>query len=38
VLGLLLAEPEQHTAQAWLAYLARTAAEDVARRLEHWGT
>ncbi len=33
VLGLMLGEPEQHPAQTWLQYLARTAAADVARRL-----
>jgi hypothetical protein len=33
VLGLLVAEPAQHSAQTWLLFLARTAAGDVARRL-----
>ena len=37
VLGLLVSEPEQHAPRDWLLFLARTAAEDVARRLEQSG-
>jgi hypothetical protein len=37
VLGLLASEPEQHAPRDWLLFLARTAAEDVARRLEQSG-
>jgi hypothetical protein len=37
VLGLVLSEPEQHAARDWLLFLARTAAGDVARRLEQSG-
>jgi len=37
VLGLLVSEPEQHAPRDWLLFLARTAAEDVALRLEQSG-
>ena len=37
VLGLLVSEPDQHAPRDWLLFLARTAAEDVARRLEQSG-
>jgi hypothetical protein len=37
VLGLLVSEPEQHVPRDWLLFLARTAAEDVALRLEQSG-
>ncbi len=37
VLGLLAAEPEPHPVREWLLFVARTAAEDVARRLERSG-
>ncbi|HEY5990080.1 MAG TPA: GPP34 family phosphoprotein [Streptosporangiaceae bacterium] len=37
VLGLVQNEREQHTAQVWLLYLARTATEDVAQRLAKSG-
>ncbi len=38
VLALLLSEHERHAARGWLLFLARTAAADVARRLEQSGT
>jgi hypothetical protein len=37
VLGLVLSEHERYTAQRWLLFLARTAAADVAGRLEQSG-
>ncbi len=37
VLGLLVSEPEQHAPRDWLLFLARTAAQDVALRLEQSG-
>ena len=37
VLGLLVSEPEQHAPRDWLLFLARTAAADVALRLEQSG-
>jgi len=37
VLRLVLSEHERHSARDWLAFLARTAARDVARRLERSG-
>ena len=37
VLGLVLSEHERHAAQRWLLFLARTAAVDVAGRLEQSG-
>ena len=37
VLGLVLSEHERHAAQRWLLFLARTAAADVAGRLEQSG-
>jgi len=37
VLRLLVSEPEQHAPRDWLLFLARTAAEDVALRLEQSG-
>ena len=37
VLGLLVSEPEQHAPRDWLLFLARTAAGDVALRLEQSG-
>jgi hypothetical protein len=37
VLTLVAGEPERHPAQDWLLFLARTATQDVARRLEHSG-
>ena len=37
VLGLVLSEHERHAAQGWLLFLARTAAADVAGRLEQSG-
>jgi hypothetical protein len=37
VLTLLAAEPEPHQVLEWLLFMARTAAEDVARRLERSG-
>lgn len=37
VLGLLQSEREQHLAQVWLLYLARTATADVAQRLAKSG-
>ena len=37
VLGSVSGEREQHAAQTWLLYLARTAARDVARRLARSG-
>ena len=37
VLGLVLGEHERHAAQRWLLFLARTAAADVAARLEQSG-
>ncbi len=37
VLSLVLSEHERHTAQRWLLFLARTAAADVAGRLEQSG-
>jgi hypothetical protein len=36
-LGLLAGEPEQHPARTWLLFLARTAPENVARRLAQSG-
>jgi hypothetical protein len=35
--GLVASEREQRPVRDWLAYLSRTAARDVARRLEHSG-
>jgi hypothetical protein len=37
VLGLVTAERERHPVRDWLLFVARTAAEDVARRLEWSG-
>ena len=37
VLGLLLGEHERHPVRDWLVFLGRTAASDVARRLERSG-
>jgi Golgi phosphoprotein 3 (GPP34) len=37
VLGLLVSEHQQHPVRTWLSFLARTAAGDVARRLERSG-
>jgi hypothetical protein len=37
VLGLVLSEHERHAVQRWLLFLARTAAADVAGRLEQSG-
>jgi hypothetical protein len=37
VLGLVFSEHERHAAQRWLLFLARTAAADVAGRLEQSG-
>jgi len=37
VIGVLLSEAEPHPIGDWLVFLARTAAHDVARRLEHSG-
>jgi Golgi phosphoprotein 3 (GPP34) len=37
VLGLIASERELHPVRDWLAFLARTAAADVAVRLEHAG-
>jgi len=37
VLGLVVSEHQQHPARDWLLFLARTAAGDVARRLERSG-
>ena len=37
VLALVLSEQERHVAQRWLLFLARTAAADVAGRLEQSG-
>jgi hypothetical protein len=37
LLGLLASERERHPPRDWLLFAARTAAEDVARRLEHAG-
>jgi Golgi phosphoprotein 3 (GPP34) len=37
VLGVLVSEHQQHPARTWLSFLARTAAGDVARRLERSG-
>jgi hypothetical protein len=37
VLGLVLSEYERHAVQRWLLFLARTAAADVAGRLEQSG-
>src|ERR1039457_6469058 len=37
VMGLVLSEHERHAAQRWLLFLARTAAADVAGRLEQSG-
>ncbi|MDX6391026.1 MAG: hypothetical protein QOJ73_2089 [Streptosporangiaceae bacterium] len=37
VLGLVLSEQERHAVQRWLLFLARTAAADVAGRLEESG-
>ena len=36
-LGLVTREGEDHTVREWLLYIGRTAAEDVARRLERHG-
>jgi hypothetical protein len=37
VLGLVAGEPERHPARDWLLFLARTAPQDVAARLEQSG-
>ncbi len=37
VLSLLASERQSHPVRDWLLFMARTAAEDVARRLEHSG-
>jgi Golgi phosphoprotein 3 (GPP34) len=37
VLGLVAGEHDDHPAREWLLYIGRTAAEDVARRLERYG-
>jgi hypothetical protein len=37
VIGVLLGERERHPADDWLRFLAATAVQDVARRLEHSG-
>jgi hypothetical protein len=37
VLGLVVTERDRHPVRDWLAFVARTAAKDVAARLEHAG-